>query len=102
MKRDDFFFKNSFWKVLTLIYLKCTEFKYSFIYFFQLSGQVTKKLVNSDRPKQARPETEAENRFGHLQMVQKVHRLKDEKPKTTNPWDLTEIPCNVLNKNPIR
>jgi len=30
-------------------------------------------------------------RFGLLQMVQKVHRLKDEKPKTTNLWDLTEI-----------
>ena len=71
-----------------------------FFYFLQLSGPVTKKSASSDKPKQAR--ARPKKRFGLLQMVQKVRPLKEEHPKITNPWDLTEIPYNVRNKTQIR
>merc|ERR1711981_1376519 len=65
-----------------------------------LSGPVQKKSASSDKPRQA--QARPKKRFGLLQMVQKVRHSRDEKPKITNPWDLTEIPYNVRNKNQIR
>merc|ERR1712008_234426 len=68
--------------------------------FVMPSGRrVTKKSASSEvRPKLALPpETETANRknFGLLRTVGRVHRLKDGKPKTTNLWDLTEIPTTL-------
>merc|ERR1712203_491572 len=68
--------------------------------------QVTKKSASSEvRPKLALPpETETANRknFGLLQTVGRVHRLRGEKPKTTNLWDLTEILYNAPKTNQKR
>ena len=85
-------------------------YRYIFIYIFfifQPSGrQVTKKSASSEvRPKLALPpETETANRknFGLLQTVGRVHRLRGEKPKTTNLWDLTEILYNAPKINQKR
>ena len=104
------FFKNLINFTYFLVFAIVTLLIYIPIYIFSIfqpSGrQVTKKSASSEvRPKLALPpETETANRknFGLLQTVGRVHRLRGEKPKTTNLWDLTEILYNAPKTNQKR